>query len=119
MLAMSVMLGGAARAGQITGIVSFGDSLSDVGSGFIGSNGAVPPASAYYDGRFSNGPIWLDYFAFWDQYHPTTQAGQFIGALAAQSVPEPSSVALLALGLGALTVSLRWRRREVGSTPEG
>jgi phospholipase/lecithinase/hemolysin len=62
-LATSLAVGGAARAGGITGIVSFGDSLSDVGNDSLASNGAYPPASAYYNGRFSNGPIWLDYLA--------------------------------------------------------
>jgi len=40
-------------------IIAFGDSLSDTGNVFIATNGAVPP-SFYFDGRFSNGPIWLD-----------------------------------------------------------
>ena len=62
-LATNLAVGGAARAGGITGIVSFGDSFSDVGNDSLASNGAYPPASAYYNGRFSNGPIWLDYLA--------------------------------------------------------
>ncbi|HEY5299390.1 MAG TPA: SGNH/GDSL hydrolase family protein [Acetobacteraceae bacterium] len=37
----------------------FGDSLSDVGNVFAGTGGAEP-ASPYFDGRFSNGPIWAD-----------------------------------------------------------
>ncbi|MGA9865285.1 MAG: SGNH/GDSL hydrolase family protein [Acetobacteraceae bacterium] len=37
----------------------FGDSLSDVGNVFVGTGGAEP-ASPYFDGRFSNGPIWAD-----------------------------------------------------------
>ena len=35
-------------------------------------------------------------FLSWDGLHPTTQADQIIGGLAAQSVPEPSSMVLLA-----------------------
>ncbi len=61
-LAVVAMHGSAARAG-ITGIVSFGDSLSDVGNDYIESSGAYPPSPAYFNGRFSNGPIWLDYLA--------------------------------------------------------
>ncbi len=61
-LAAAAMHGSAARAG-ITGIVSFGDSLSDVGNDYIESSGAYPPSPAYFNGRFSNGPIWLDYLA--------------------------------------------------------
>jgi phospholipase/lecithinase/hemolysin len=47
----------AARADYISGVVSFGDSLSDVGNVFQATG--VPPAP-YSNGRFSNGPIWLD-----------------------------------------------------------
>jgi phospholipase/lecithinase/hemolysin len=41
-------------------IVAFGDSLSDTGNVFIGTNGIVPPPDYYFNGRFSNGPILLD-----------------------------------------------------------
>jgi phospholipase/lecithinase/hemolysin len=41
-------------------IVAFGDSLSDTGNVFIGTNGIVPPQDYYFNGRFSNGPILLD-----------------------------------------------------------
>jgi len=43
-------------------LYAFGDSLSDVGSVFAISGGKEP-APPYFDGRFSNGPIWLDYLA--------------------------------------------------------
>ncbi len=52
----------AARAGDITGIVSFGDSLSEVGNVYLATGGATPPAP-YYDGHYSNGPIWIEYLA--------------------------------------------------------
>ncbi len=41
----------------------FGDSLSDVGNLFAKSGGAVPPPTRYFQGRFSNGPVWVEYFA--------------------------------------------------------
>jgi outer membrane lipase/esterase len=37
----------------------FGDSLSDTGNVFIATGGATPGAP-YFDGRFSNGPVWID-----------------------------------------------------------
>ena len=37
-------------------VVSFGDSLSDNGNIDLASGGAAPGA-AYFDGRFSNGPV--------------------------------------------------------------
>jgi outer membrane lipase/esterase len=40
----------------------FGDSYCDVGNIFAATSGAEPPAP-YYNGRFSNGPIWLDHVA--------------------------------------------------------
>jgi len=40
----------------------FGDSYCDVGNIYAATSGAVPSAP-YYNGRFSNGPIWLDHVA--------------------------------------------------------
>ena len=54
---------GGARGGDITGIVSFGDSLSDVGNFYAATGGAAPPAPPYDPGRFSNGPIWVEHLA--------------------------------------------------------
>lgn len=41
--------------------VLFGDSLSDNGNTYEYSHHTKPSASAYYQGRYSNGPIWIDY----------------------------------------------------------
>jgi len=38
----------------------FGDSLSDDGNIFALTQGAVPPTPPYFNGRFSNGPIWVE-----------------------------------------------------------
>ncbi len=40
-------------------IVVFGDSLSDTGNLFKALNGAFPPPP-YFQGRLSNGPLWID-----------------------------------------------------------
>jgi len=40
-------------------IYVFGDSYCDVGNVFIASGGTIP-AEPYFDGRFSNGPIWIE-----------------------------------------------------------
>jgi phospholipase/lecithinase/hemolysin len=67
-------LGTSLRAGDITGIVAFGDSLSDVGNYYIMTGGVNPippnlypggsyPGGSYDPGHFSNGPIWLEYLA--------------------------------------------------------
>jgi phospholipase/lecithinase/hemolysin len=55
---------GGARAGGITGIVAFGDSLSDTGNVYTATGGAIPaPPNEYFQGRFSNGPNWVEYLA--------------------------------------------------------
>ena len=43
-------------------IYVFGDSYCDVGNIFKATGGTVP-APPYFDGRFSNGPIWIDHLA--------------------------------------------------------
>jgi len=50
-----------------------------------------------------------DGYLFWDTVHPTTHADQFIGNLAAQTVPEPSSMVLFASALMAMGARARWR----------
>ena len=49
-------------ASTITGIVAFGDSLTDTGNLFAATGGAFPP-SPYSAGRFSNGPVWVEHLA--------------------------------------------------------
>ena len=41
----------------------FGDSLMDTGNLFLATGGAIPPPMSYADGRFSNGPLWVETFA--------------------------------------------------------
>lgn len=49
-------------AAPITSIHFFGDSLSDAGN--IGTlTAGIYPSSPYYQGRFSNGPVWTEYFS--------------------------------------------------------
>ncbi len=65
---LSVTWGSAAVAqgqgrgiGHIKDIHVFGDSLSDNGNLFSESGGLAPPSPPYFDGRFSNGPVWVEY----------------------------------------------------------
>lgn len=44
-------------------IYLFGDSQSDDGNLFAITNGFSPPSPPYFNGRFSNGPIWQEYLA--------------------------------------------------------
>src|SRR4051794_25936876 len=54
------------QAGQFTQIVAFGDSLTDTGNLYAvtqtSPSGPFPP-SPYYEGRFSNGPVWVEWLA--------------------------------------------------------
>jgi len=48
---------------EFSSMVVFGDSLSDTGRLFRLTHGGFPPRVAYYDGRQSNGPVWVEYLA--------------------------------------------------------
>jgi phospholipase/lecithinase/hemolysin len=62
--AIIMLTGGGARGGQVTGIVSFGDSLTDVGNYYAATGDVSPPSGLHYDnGRFSNGLNWVEYLA--------------------------------------------------------
>ncbi len=41
----------------------FGDSFSDTGNVFNATNGIVPPNPLYFNERFSNGSVWVEYLA--------------------------------------------------------
>ncbi|WP_263381496.1 SGNH/GDSL hydrolase family protein [Granulicella arctica] len=44
-------------------IYVFGDSLCDVGNIYLATKGAEPISPPYYNGRFSNGPLWVEHVA--------------------------------------------------------
>jgi phospholipase/lecithinase/hemolysin len=50
-------------AGPISAVYGFGDSLTDTGNIDITSLGLIPLSPDYFNGRFSNGPIYIDYLA--------------------------------------------------------
>jgi thermolabile hemolysin len=52
-----------AIAATFSQVVVYGDSLSDLGRAATATGGAFPPYSAVTNGRFSNGPIWIEYLA--------------------------------------------------------
>ncbi len=51
------------QANTINRIVTFGDSLSDTGNLFNGSQWAFPNANSWFLGHFSNGLVWTEYLA--------------------------------------------------------
>lgn len=58
-LALAICLGTAAHA-QFTSLICFGDSLTDSGNLYALSSGTLPPSPPYFDGRYSNGPLWIE-----------------------------------------------------------
>lgn len=48
---------------EINQIYVFGDSLSDIGNVYRVSQRAYPPNPPYYQGRYSNGRVWVEYLA--------------------------------------------------------
>ena len=61
-LALCLFLPTCVLASNFSSIIAFGDSLSDNGNLFNADPSACP-AETYYQGRFSNGPVWVDYLA--------------------------------------------------------
>lgn len=53
----------APHASAYTQVIAFGDSLSDTGHFYAATFGLYPPAPAYDNGRFSNGPVAVEYLA--------------------------------------------------------
>jgi outer membrane lipase/esterase len=65
MAALMLIVSATARAGShpaFDAIYVFGDSYCDVGNLFAATGDTYPPPP-YYNGRFSNGPIWIDHLA--------------------------------------------------------
>ena len=55
---------GAASAQSYNRLVVFGDSLSDNGNLYAVTSGTRPPASIYWQGRFSDGPVFTELLGF-------------------------------------------------------
>ena len=56
---------------SISDLIIFGDSLSDMGNAKSSLN--VPDTPPYWQGRFSNGPVWVEYLS--DAYGVSTTVG--------------------------------------------
>lgn len=50
-----------ASAANFSQLYVFGDSLSDTGNVFNATGGTTPASPPSFNGRFSNGPMWVDY----------------------------------------------------------
>lgn len=61
-LVLGVLAAGSARAAMFSQLTVFGDSLSDVGN-IDNATVGFQPGSGYFDGRFSNGALYVEYLA--------------------------------------------------------
>ena len=62
-LLVSLFFWGQIEAVTFSNIVAFGDSLSDNGNMFSLTAGYTPDSQHYYEGRYSNGRVWVEYLA--------------------------------------------------------
>jgi phospholipase/lecithinase/hemolysin len=51
------------RADEVRAIFVFGDSISDTGNVFLATDRTIPVSPPYFEGRFSNGPVWVERLA--------------------------------------------------------
>lgn len=63
------LFSGIVAASPLHNIVVFGDSLSDNGNLYEFMKHQLPPSPPYFEGRFSNGPVWIEHLIA--SYFPT------------------------------------------------
>ncbi|MBH8556016.1 SGNH/GDSL hydrolase family protein [Nostocaceae cyanobacterium CENA357] len=91
-LIMVVLTKSIAQTHPLTEAYIFGDSLSDAGMVFQATGKLYPPNPTYYQGRYSNGRIWIEYLS--DRLHLSTEqtknfayGGATTGSIANSYVP--------------------------------
>jgi thermolabile hemolysin len=62
-LIMVVLSNSAQNSNQINELYVFGDSLSDIGNVFEATGRVYPPNPPYFQGRYSNGRLWVEHLA--------------------------------------------------------
>jgi phospholipase/lecithinase/hemolysin len=68
----AVFFSSVVAATSLSNIVVFGDSLSDTGNFYEFSEHQFPTSPPYFEGHFSNGPIWIE--RLMESYFPTMPA---------------------------------------------
>ncbi|HRD70829.1 MAG TPA: SGNH/GDSL hydrolase family protein [Legionella sp.] len=66
------LFSGIVAASPLHNIVVFGDSLSDNGNLYEFMKHQLPQSPPYFEGRFSNGPVWVEHLA--ETYFPTSSS---------------------------------------------
>ncbi|MEB3337986.1 MAG: SGNH/GDSL hydrolase family protein, partial [Leptolyngbyaceae bacterium] len=62
-LSLGLLVGWKQKPRPIQALYVFGDSLSDVGNGFRATGGTAPSSPPYFQGRYSNGRVWVEHLA--------------------------------------------------------
>lgn len=97
--ALAAPAGAAPLSDVFSSYYVLGDSLSDDGNLFAATEGASPPSPPYFEGRFSNGPVFTDFLA---EGFATTENFSFGGA---QAVPDDDAIPDLPIQLGLLSAT--------------
>lgn len=103
-IAFTATAAGAATVGGFTSFFVFGDSLSDNGNLFAATGGTSPASPPYFDGRFSNGPVWAEHVA-----EDFTDAGLATANFAyggARAIPDADQIPDLPLQIGIFATSV-------------
>ena len=70
LLTISILLSASnALAGPFGEVVVFGDSLSDNGNLLLVEGQPLPDPELYWEGRLSNGPVWVEYLTDPDHFN--------------------------------------------------
>ena len=95
-VALAAPAGAAPLSDTYSSLFVLGDSLSDDGNLFEATDGENPPSPPYFQGRFSDGPVFTDYLA---QGFAVTENFAYGGA---QAVPDDDAIPDLPEQLGFL-----------------
>lgn len=70
------LVSGLISAKSVNKFIIFGDSLSDNGNLYEYTQQKIPPSPPYFEGRFSNGSIWIEQLI--DLYSPPKKPGGYL-----------------------------------------
>ncbi|WP_298622815.1 GDSL family lysophospholipase PlaA [uncultured Legionella sp.] len=93
------LFSGIVAATPINNVVIFGDSLSDNGNLYEFMNHQLPQSPPYFEGRFSNGPVWIErLIASYFPDNPAAHLKDYAYGGAGVSVDEDDDDVLFTLG---------------------
>ncbi len=97
MVMLSVLLPLRTLAVEFSQIFVFGDSLSDTGNIFEITEGRNPPSPPYFDGRYSDGPVWVEYLALELEIGPADLTNYAFGGATTGTMNQDSNPRVIGL----------------------